>query len=828
MQKGQGAAEFLLTYGWAIAIIAVVLGVIMYATGNSASGATCQSQSQAIHVLEWSVVEGQGGVGLTLRNATGGDIYPIQATGLGAFYDYNTTAMKSKVGKGETFTLRGISAKESGEKFSDGKVLLQYATKSGLITDAVINCAGSSQAVAVVVNLARDFWQGQSLALEQAYIDQPGNTAFIIKNNTAGAVSLFGYTANGDAKTFNTTDSQIQPGESRTFYLARDNPCHSAACTLDNLSFQFRDSLGDDTTTDSTDITVERSQAVTRAMFDGPSTLICVNNSEVGICSPSGSAIDTNFQTGWSTLDTNLNNTYLKTATAPLTLPSLTGQDGKCLTTNGADINWNTCGGTATAGGSNGQIQFNNSGTLGGDSNLTWDKTNKSLILGGASETFGSANPRIGVLNSAPSTSSLSLIYTGASGASNTAGITLGVNDGAAISSGDRIGTLVYAGTYDNNNNFRNAAAIETYSSQDWNLSQSGTDMLFATTTNGSTSRNEKMRLTNSGRLGIGTTSPSYTLDVRGTAQIKSDTSSAGLVLDGAGSPANYSLIQMNSYGTRQWQIASRKDTNRLGLFYYDGATWTEPITVLPSGYVGIGTATPVVDFQLMKSVAAPVVMTVQNNQTTGSRSASMQVATYAGGTIRLVTNATGSTLYGIPDGMGGIATEWSDMVFAPGSGGTSTERMRLTNSGRLGIGRTPATYALEVAGDAGKTSGGTAWTSISDSRLKDVLSNDINGLEKIMDLKPVKFKYNDKYLTMYASDDKKYYGFLAQELAEVVPEMVTKDQNGYYWYNPSGFEAILTSAIQEQQGQIDALKEENNTIKEELCKKDNTYSWCG
>jgi len=52
-------------------------------------------------------------------------------------------------------------------------------------------------------------------------------------------------------------------------------------------------------------------------------------------------------------------------------------------------------------------------------------------------------------------------------------------------------------------------------------------------------------------------------------------------------------------------------------------------------------------------------------------------------------------------------------------------------------------------------------------------------------------------------------YGFVAQELKDVIPQMVSVGGDGYYWYNPSGFESILTAGVQEQQGQIASLSEQ-------------------
>ena len=59
-----------------------------------------------------------------------------------------------------------------------------------------------------------------------------------------------------------------------------------------------------------------------------------------------------------------------------------------------------------------------------------------------------------------------------------------------------------------------------------------------------------------------------------------------------------------------------------------------------------------------------------------------------------------------------------------------------------------------------------------------------------------------------------------ASVLPNILPEFVTQDTDGYLWYNPSGFEAILTAAIQELKAEKDAeiekLKAENEAWKME------------
>ena len=73
-------------------------------------------------------------------------------------------------------------------------------------------------------------------------------------------------------------------------------------------------------------------------------------------------------------------------ASYTLVLPEDVGTAGQALVTDGnnpAQLSWATS--SAAAGGNDGNIQFNNSGAIDGTDNLTWDATNQSLFLEGAS-----------------------------------------------------------------------------------------------------------------------------------------------------------------------------------------------------------------------------------------------------------------------------------------------------------------------------------------------------------------------------------------------------------------------------------------------------------
>jgi hypothetical protein len=97
---------------------------------------------------------------------------------------------------------------------------------------------------------------------------------------------------------------------------------------------------------------------------------------------------------------------------------------------------------------------------------------------------------------------------------------------------------------------------------------------------------------------------------------------------------------------------------------------------------------------------------------------------------------------------------------------------LRLNN--RVGIGRNPENEALEVEGDAYKTSGTTSWDVTSDARVKTEIRSIENGIDQIMRLRPVTFRYTDDWRVANPGvKDKEYYHYVAQEFAEVFPGSV-------------------------------------------------------
>jgi len=65
---------------------------------------------------------------------------------------------------------------------------------------------------------------------------------------------------------------------------------------------------------------------------------------------------------------------------------------------------------------------------------------------------------------------------------------------------------------------------------------------------------------------------------------------------------------------------------------------------------------------------------------------------------------------------------------------------------------------------------GGGSWAAISDARLKEDIHPYTRGLAELRALRPVRYKYKKEY---WAASDRYFTGLIAQEVQDVVPEMV-------------------------------------------------------
>jgi hypothetical protein len=98
--------------------------------------------------------------------------------------------------------------------------------------------------------------------------------------------------------------------------------------------------------------------------------------------------------------------------------------------------------------------------------------------------------------------------------------------------------------------------------------------------------------------------------------------------------------------------------------------------------------------------------------------------------------------------------------------------------------------------------------TNPSDSRLKNTIKPLTYGLNEVIQLNPKTFYYNDDI-----SKSRLKYGFIAQEVKEVMPELARKleGSSDYLGLETEGIWVTLVNAIKEQQAQIEELKSQLN-----------------
>jgi len=107
---------------------------------------------------------------------------------------------------------------------------------------------------------------------------------------------------------------------------------------------------------------------------------------------------------------------------------------------------------------------------------------------------------------------------------------------------------------------------------------------------------------------------------------------------------------------------------------------------------------------------------------------------------------------------------------------------------------------------------------SASDKRLKKNIKPLRNSLDVINKLKPVSFNWNKKSKELNPNkDDNKQYGLIAQDVEKVIPSLVHTIYNEYKSVDYQQLISILVSSVQEQQREIDELKQTINEIKNKM-----------
>jgi len=132
-------------------------------------------------------------------------------------------------------------------------------------------------------------------------------------------------------------------------------------------------------------------------------------------------------------------------------------------------------------------------------------------------------------------------------------------------------------------------------------------------------------------------------------------------------------------------------------------------------------------------------------------------------------------------------------------------------NGGNVGIGRTSPGNILTVVQNSSTDPIADAWTTYSSRRWKRNIKTLEGALEKVQQLRGVSFDWE--------ADEKHDLGLIAEEVAEVIPEVVSFEDNGKdaRAIDYSRLVAVLIEAVKEQQREIGALREEVKALKRQV-----------
>jgi hypothetical protein len=129
--------------------------------------------------------------------------------------------------------------------------------------------------------------------------------------------------------------------------------------------------------------------------------------------------------------------------------------------------------------------------------------------------------------------------------------------------------------------------------------------------------------------------------------------------------------------------------------------------------------------------------------------------------------------------------------------------------NGNVGIGTTPGSYKLYVAGTAYSTGG---WAG-SDARWKKNIKPIGNVLNDIILLEGVIYEWRKDEFPEIGFDSGSQIGLIAQDVEKVFPLLVKTDGKGYKAVSYEKLSVLLVEGIKEQQKQIEDLKALVNTL---------------
>jgi hypothetical protein len=347
----------------------------------------------------------------------------------------------------------------------------------------------------------------------------------------------------------------------------------------------------------------------------------------------------------------------------------------------------------------------------------------------------------------------------------------------------------------------------------------------------------ERMRLNNSGNLGIGTSSPGAKLDVTGGLD---PTYNSNVLIN---STASTGKLAFNPFGGISSGIVGLNDG---GIGFNAAGANTERMRLNASGNLGIGTTSPATRLDV---IGGSLATSGDGILAAGGLTAGRLVSDGVNLTINPIHTYFDSKAYEISAGstsgfVSGVVVAARSFTGTGGEGVSfwtrNIERARIDGSGNLLVGTTTQVLSAKQTLSYGSGSNGlaincvddvnatdfaifrangavcgavsrigttsaVAYVTTSDYRAKENIAPMTGALAKVLKLKPVTYDWKSGGSSQ---------GFIAHELQAVVPDAVVGEKDAidadgnpkYQGIDTSFLVATLTAAIQEQQALIQSL----------------------
>ncbi|MES1215176.1 MAG: tail fiber domain-containing protein [Bacteroidota bacterium] len=385
---------------------------------------------------------------------------------------------------------------------------------------------------------------------------------------------------------------------------------------------------------------------------------------------------------------------------------------------------------------------------------------NNSTALGENNTASGNKSFVAGVLNTASGENS----------------IVLGTNCIASGSSSIAIGSFM------NTNNKSNSIAIGDYPYENVQLNNDADNQML-------------MRFRGGYKFHINRSKIAFAINPDGTVAIDPGNTNNGSLVSG--------LIFGNASGEG---IASKRGAggNQYGLDFY--SNFANRMSITNGGNIGIGTSVPAAKFSL-STTGEDLGGTVPSKV---FKTYSGVLGTNAGAEIKLASFGFKSgnwTSLGISayryignDGWPNAAIVFGyDVDNTPGAG----SYFALAGNGNFGIGTAAPGAKLHVMGNIIATGSITP----SDIRYKKDIHPLKGALKKIMSLSGYSYSFRTNEFPNMQFDSKQQVGLIAQEVENVLPQVVYTTQDGYKGVDYAKVVPLLIEGMKEQQQQIDELK---------------------